>query len=129
MGFPLFTYSSTLQANSAKTNNDDGANSMTHELNPGSFAQCIAQVDNTSGGGGYTPFELTYLAWLCEIDDSRLGDSCKAMESATNMIVNKADPGHAQILRNPQYSQMGCDYKTSTEQHANFAGMYTCDFK
>ena len=130
MGLPTFTYDSTLGANSAKTNNDDGANSMTHELNAGSFAQCIAQVDNNSGGGGFTPFELTYLGWLCEIPDSRLGNDCSAMESATNMQINYSDPGHANILRNVvgTYTKMGCNYMASTESHANFAGMWTCDF-
>ena len=128
MGFPTFTYSSTLGANAAKTNNDDGANTMTHELNPGSMAQCIAEVDNTSGTAQWSSFELTYLAWLCEIPDSRLGDDCNQMLQATNMQMNYADPGHAQILRNPQYTKMGCNYMDSTQHQANFAGMYTCDF-
>ncbi len=126
MGFPVFTYSSQLDANAAKTNNDDSANHMIHELNSGSMAQCIAEVDNTSGDGTYTPFELTYLAWLCEIPDSRLGSGCDAMKAATHMVLS--DTGHAEILRNPQYTKMGCNYLTSTEHHDNFVGEYTCDF-
>ncbi|KAL6721358.1 hypothetical protein ACLMJK_000461 [Lecanora helva] len=128
MGFKPFTYSQQLDGNAAKTNNDDGSNSMTHELNSGSMAQCIAQVDNKSGGSGFTPFELTYLGWLCEIDDSRLGTMCDTMKDLTHMKVDKSDPGHAQILRNPAYSQMGCNYMDSTQQHDNYAGQYTCDF-
>ena len=129
MGYPTFTYSSTLDANAAKTNRDDGANTMTHELNPGSMAQCIAEVDNTDGTAKYTPFELTYLAWLCEIPDDRLGNACKDMLAATNMQINYSDPGHAQILRTQSYTTMGCNYMDSTQSNANFKGMYTCDFK
>lgn len=128
-GFPAFSYSSTLDGNAAKTNSDNGANSMKHQLNAGSFAQCIGQVDNTSGGGGLTPFELTYLGWLCEMPENQITEACKAMEVATNMIVDLSDPGHAQILRNPGYSQIGCNYLTATEHHDMYVGTWTCDFK
>lgn len=125
MGFPTFTYSSTLEANAAKTNKDDGGNSMTHELNPGSMAQCIAQGDDTKSSGSYTPFELTYLGWLCEITDSRLGDSCNVMESATHMQIT--DDGHAKILRTTGYTQMGCNFIESTAGNS-YGGLWTCDF-
>ncbi|KAL2057679.1 hypothetical protein ABVK25_002063 [Lepraria finkii] len=128
-GLNPFTYSSTLGGNAAKTNTDDGANKMTHELNPGSYAQCIAEVDNKTGGGGYTAFELTYLGWLCEIPDSRLGDGCAVMEQQIRMQVDTSDPGHANILRTASYTQMGCNYMDATEPNGGvFLGMYTCDF-
>ena len=126
MGFPSFAYDSTLQGNAAKTNNDDGANTMTHELNPGSMAQCIAEVDNLTGSGSYSSFDLTYLGWLCEIADSRLGNACQIMEAATNMNSG-GETGHAEILRTASYSKMGCNYLTSTSKQ-EWDGMWTCDF-
>jgi uncharacterized protein YkwD len=129
MGYSPFTYSSTLATNSAKTNADNGANAMLHELNSGSSAQCIAQVDNNTGSKGLSPFELTYLGWLCEIQDAKIGTVCQVMLDATNMQINYADPGHAEILRRPNYSQIGCNYLISTQHHDNYAGMWTCDFK
>ena len=125
MGYPEFTYSSKLGANAADTNQADGANSMTHKLNSGSMAQCIAQGDDTLGSGDYSPFDLTYLGWLCEISDGRLGNDCNVMESTTHMIIS--DDGHAKILRDPSYTQMGCNYLEST-QHLSYKGLWTCDF-
>lgn len=128
-GFPAFSYNSTLAANAAKTNADNGANVKNHELNAGSFAQCIAEVDNNAGSNGLSPFELTYLAWLCEIPDAKIGVVCKEMLDATNMQIDYSDPGHAEILRSTSYSTIGCNYLTSTQHHDNYAGMWTCDFK
>lgn len=128
MGLPAFTYSGKLDANAAKTNNDNGADKMKHQLNDGSNAQCITQVNNLTGDGVYTPFELSYLGWLCEIPDGRLGDACKAMDQATHMRITET--GHAEILRNAGYKNMGCNYLTSKEpeKHPEYQGMWTCDF-
>ena len=128
MGYSAFTYSSTLAANSAKTNADNGANSMHHELNSGSAAQCISEADNNSGSNGLSPFELIYLVWLCEIQDARIDAVCAEMTTATNIQYTIGDTDHAQILRRPSYSTIGCNYLTSTEHHDNYAGIWTCDF-
>lgn len=125
-GYPPFTYSSQLEANSAKTNKDDGGNSMTHELNDGSYAQCIAEGNDSTTSGQWSPFDLIYLGWLCEIPDSNL--DCAAMETATHMLVNTGDPGHAQILRTEGYTKMGCNYIVATEKQPNYEGLWTCDF-
>lgn len=127
-GYPPFTYSSQLEGNAAKTNNDDGGNSMTHELNDGSFAQCIAEGNDSTTSGSWSPFDLIYLGWLCEIPESNLGDACSAMEAATHMLVDTGDPGHAQILRTEGYTKMGCNYKVATEHQPNYEGLWTCDF-
>ena len=127
-GYPSFTYSSELEANAAKTNNDDGGNSMTHELNPGSYAQCIAEGNDSTTSGSWSPFDLIYLGWLCEIPEANLGDACSAMETATHMLVNTNDPGHAQILRTEGYTKMGCNYIVATEKQPNYEGLWTCDF-
>ena len=126
MGFGTFTYSSTLQNNAAKTNKDDGANQMKHELNSGSMGQVIGQVDNTDGTAQLTSFALAYLGWLCEIADSRLGNECDQMEKATNMD-SKGQTGHAEILRSTSYKQIGCNYQTPT-QPQSYKGLWTCDF-
>lgn len=126
MGLPAFTYSSKLEANAAKTNKDNGAIHMKHELNDGSNAQCITQVNNLSGDGTYTSFELSYLGWLCEIADGRLGNACAAMHEATHMRITET--GHAEILRNAGYKKMGCNYLTTVSKQDGFEGMWTCDF-
>ena len=101
---------------------------MTHELNAGSYAQCIAEGDDTTSSGSWSPFDLIYLGWLCEIPEANLGDDCDVMHAATNMYVNTTDPGHANILRTQSYTQMGCNYQAATEYHANYKGLWTCDF-
>ena len=125
-GLPSFTWDSTLEANAAKTNKDDGGNSMTHELNAGSFAQCIAEGSDTTASGSYSPFDLIYLGWLCEIPSSDLGDGCSVMEAATHMMVDTNDPGHANILRTESYTKIGCAYQAATEKQI-YAGLWTCD--
>lgn len=126
-GYPPFEWSSTLEGNAAKTNRDDGGNQMTHELNSGSFGQCIAQGSDTTASGSYSPFDLIYLGWLCEIPSADLGDGCAIMKAATNMQVNTADPGHANILRTAGYTKIGCNYIAATEPQG-YAGLWTCDF-
>ena len=102
---------------------------MTHELNPGSEAQCIGEVDNLDGDGTLTSFELSYLGWLCEIPDSRLGSMCDEMHKATNMFVNTADPGHANILRTTSYTKMGCAYQQYAHPNNDKSvGEWLCDF-
>ena len=101
---------------------------MTHELNAGSYAQCIAEGDDSTTSGSWSPFDLIYLGWLCEIPEANLGDDCSAMEAATHMFVNTTDPGHANILRTSGYTQMGCNYQAATESHDNYQGLWTCDF-
>ena len=127
-GYPPFEYSSQLESNAAKTNKDDGGNSMTHELNDGSFAQCIAEGNDSTTSGSWSPFDLIYLGWLCEIPEASLTDACSAMEAATHMIVDTNDPGHAQILRTEGYTKMGCNYIVATEHQPNYEGLWTCDF-
>ena len=127
-GYPPFEYSSQLEGNAAKTNKDDGGNSMTHELNGGSFAQCIAEGNDSTTSGSWSPFDLIYLGWLCEIPEASLTDACSAMEAATHMLVDTNDPGHAQILRTEGYTKMGCNYIVATEHQPNYEGLWTCDF-
>ena len=39
---------------------------MGHMLNPGSFAQCIAEGNNEKMNGTYSPFDVAFLMWICE---------------------------------------------------------------
>lgn len=127
-GFPPFEYDSQLAGNSAKTNAATGAMVMTHQLNTGSNAQCIAQASPSKGSyKNLTPFEMTYLGWLCEIDDSKLTTLCKDMMDFSKMIVDKGNPGHAKILQG-KYKYMGCNYQDTT-QDRSYDGQWTCDFK
>jgi len=126
-GYKDLVYDDTLQGNSAKTGVDNGGNKMTHELNAGSFAQCIAEGDDKTGSGDLSPFDMIYLGWLCEIPDSSLGDMCTTMKNTVHMKVDTTDPGHANILRTASYTKMGCSYQPATEQQ-QYAGQWTCDF-
>lgn len=127
-GFNDFTYDGTLQSNSAKTLYDNGANHMTHELNSGSFAQCLAEGSTTASAGDLKPFDMVYLGWLCEIDSSDIMEDCQTMNSTIHMGVDFADPeGHANILRTAAYTKIGCAFQTATETQT-YSGLWSCDF-
>lgn len=126
-GFNKFVYDDTLQSNSVKTGIDNGGNQMKHELNAGSFAQCIAEGDATSGSGDLSPFDMIYLGWLCEIPQANLGDMCLTMTNTVHMNITAGDVGHANILRTASYTKMGCSFQTATEPQ-NYVGQWTCDF-
>lgn len=126
-GYNDLEYDSTLQGNAAKTNTADGGNEMKHELNAGSLAQCIAEGHDSTTAGDLSPFDLIYLAWLCEIPEPNLGTMCATMKTATGMSDHTSDPSHAKILRTASYTKMGCNFLESTNK-ASYGGLWTCDF-
>ncbi|KAL9597778.1 MAG: hypothetical protein Q9179_004150, partial [Wetmoreana sp. 5 TL-2023] len=71
---PELAWSTTLVANVQKTEKDDNGAQLIHELNPGSYAQVLAQGHNTamSCTAPDSPFELAYVGWLCEVPSTVL---------------------------------------------------------
>ena len=98
--------------------NEGGAAEMNHKLNQGSYAQVIASGSSGKGSNGLTPFELATQLWLCELPQGNIG---------CNGPSNGADTGHAEILKSPSYTKIGCYYMDSVKKNLGFAGMYTCD--
>ena len=119
-----YTWDATLAANAAKTVKDDGGSVMTHELNPGSMAQCIAEGSDGSGSDGRTGFEQAAAMWMCEKPAGSL--DCG---SATNA---NGDTGHADIIKSTSYSAVGCAYQASTTGGTATGdgqkGLWACDY-
>ncbi|KAL9105855.1 MAG: hypothetical protein Q9227_009018 [Pyrenula ochraceoflavens] len=155
MSLSALTWSDSLAANSQKTVNDNNGgqgNSMTHELNSGSHAQVLGEgfenmpVGNvqyatglSSNGqswatamGGMSPFELTYVAWLCE-KPSAQGlsgtNTCTIEGNVLNSHNIEAGTGHYDILTG-QYSVIGCAYAANPSANSawpQMAGLWGCD--
>lgn len=119
-----YTWDATLAANAAKTVKDDGGSVMTHELNSGSMAQCIAEGSEGSGSDGRTGFEQAAAMWMCEKPAGSL--DCG---SATNA---NGDTGHADIIKSTSYSAVGCAYQASTTGSTATGdgqkGLWACDY-
>lgn len=99
MGMSDLAFDQTLQDNSQKTVNDDKGQ-MTHELNPGSFAQVLAP-------GNADDFEKVFVGgWLCEIPSlPGLDGICSTMSQGW---AYNGETGHADILTSKAYSKIGC---------------------
>lgn len=109
MGMSNLVWDQTLQNNDQKTVNDDKG-TMTHELNPGSFAQVLAP-------GGPDDFEKVFVGgWLCEIPTlPGLDGICNTMSQGW---AYDGQTGHADILTSKAYSKIGC---------ANAYNLWGCD--
>lgn len=101
MGMSDLTWDQTLQNNDLKTVNDDKG-TMTHELNPGSFAQVLAP-----GTCEDSAFEKVFVGgWLCEIPSlPGLDGICNTMSQGW---AYDGQTGHADILTSKAYSKIGC---------------------
>ena len=127
------TWSDQLAANAAKTGKDDGGVNENHELNPGSYAQVIAPSSQSFSQDlkGDTPFELTYVAWLCEVS------SDPQLQTGTNQcaLVNSvlhysySDTGHHDILVSTSYKSIGCAFTQNPNAQAGspYQGLWICD--
>ena len=127
------TWSDQLAANAQKTGNDDGGVNENHELNPGSFAQVIAPSAQSFSQDlqGDTPFELTYVVWLCEVpSDPQLQtdtDQCALVQSVLNYVMEET--GHHNILVSTVYNSIGCAFTQNPNAQAisPYQGLWICD--
>jgi len=133
---PAFTWNDELAGNAQKTGNDDGGSDEKHELNSISMAQVITpgitDCSQASGcGGSSSGFALAYLAgWLCEKPKAPLTSAmCSAATGAAHMDLSSGETGHADILNNPDYKQIGCAFATNPNVGANaqWTGLWICD--
>ena len=125
---------------------------MNHELNTGSNAQVLGMgFENMPSGtvqyatgipangqswtqamGGMTPFELTYVAWLCEKPSAQGlsgAATCSIEENVLNSHNIEPGTGHFDILTG-QYSQIACAYATNPSADPawpQMAGLWGCD--
>ena len=134
-GLGTFTWDDGLATVSSNTNAANGANSMTHHMVPPSLGQVIAQgsssLTGTSSQGTLGPFDLLYLGWICEMSDKIPDFPCPDATAATHMQTD-GETIHAQILMNPSYTKLGCNFMDATDPGAQvfpdiFQGMLTCD--
>ncbi|KAL9103939.1 MAG: hypothetical protein Q9187_008953 [Circinaria calcarea] len=131
---PTLSWSSVLTENALKTGTDGGGVTQTHQLNPGSFAQVITPGMSTAvvDLGGDTPFELSYVAWLCEVSsDSQLSaggvNQCDLVEKVLHMRYSST--GHYDILTSKKYTQIGCAFARNPGAAATsvYQGLWVCD--
>ena len=134
-GLPTFTWDDALATVSANTNIANGANSMNHHRVPPSLGQVIAEGSSTktasSSQGELGPIDLLWLDWICELSVKIPGFPCSDALGATNMDT-AGETIHAEILMNPQYTKLGCNYMDATDPGSQgavqiYKGMFTCD--
>ena len=134
-GLGTFAWDDGLAAVSANTNTANGANSMIHHNVAPSLGQVIAQgsssLTGSSSQGELGPMDLFYLGWICELSGEIPDFPCSDATAATHMNTN-GEFIHAQILMNPQYTKLGCNYMDATDPASQvfpdtYQGMLTCD--
>ena len=127
------TWSDQLASNAQKTGKDDGGVNENHELNPGSYAQVIAPSSQSFSQNlkGDTPFELTYVGWLCEVpSDPQLQtgtDQCALVNNVLHYYYT--DTGHHDILVSSSYKSIGCAFTQNPNAQAGspYQGLWICD--
>ena len=129
-GLPTFTWDDALATVSANTNAANGANAMNHHMVPPSLGQVITEGSTTQSAGDLGPIDLLWLDWICELSGSIPDFPCSQAMAATNMKTSETI--HAQILMDPHYTKLGCNYLDATDPGAQvfphvWQGMLTCD--
>ena len=129
-GLPTFTWDDALATVSANTNAANGANTMNHHMVPPSLGQVITEGSTTQTAGDLGPIDLLWLDWICELSSKIPEFPCSEAMAATNMKTSETI--HAEILMNPQYTKLGCNYLDATDPGAQvfphvWQGMLTCD--
>ena len=127
------TWSDKLTANARKTGVDNGGKTENHELNPGSFAQVITPGSQSFDANlkGDTPFELCFVAWLCEVpSDPQLKkgtDQCALVKNVLRLVYSGT--GHHDILTSDNYKSIGCAFTQNpgAEKGSPWQGLWVCD--
>lgn len=129
-GLNALEWNTTLEANALKTGNDDHGSIETHELNPGSTAQVITPGQEVSVGdlNGDSPFDLSYITWLCEVPtDLELKGQCQTVSNVLHMRYD--DTGHHDILCSKNYTAIGCAFTQNpfSAKASTYQGLWVCD--
>ena len=127
---PSLTWSTALVANVQKTEQDDHGYHLNHELNPGSYAQVLAQGFNTAMTctAPDSPFELAYVGWLCEVPSGVLTNDngvnqCDKVKNCLHLRYSQGQIGHWQILTNKDYKTVGCAFTAAKPAQAGYEGL------
>lgn len=132
---PLLKWNHQLELNALKTGTDGAGYYQNHELNPGTMAQVITPGMSVKYGddlGGDSPFELSFVAWLCESSsDAELKsdgkDQCKLVDDKLHMYYD--DKGHYEVLTRKEYTKIGCAFadNPNSGNATPYQGLWVCD--
>jgi Cysteine-rich secretory protein family len=132
--------SSQLISNAQQVGESNGGVNENHSLIPNiAMGQCITpgQAHSYPANQQYSPFELAYLAWLCEVpSDEQLQPAANGGVNPCSVVnevlhMEYSDTGHHQILVDPQWKSYGCAYvaNPNANQYTSvYQGIYTCNF-
>ncbi|MCJ1347801.1 hypothetical protein MMC31_006030 [Peltigera leucophlebia] len=132
---PLLKWNHQLEINAFKTGTDGAGVDQNHELNEGTLAEVIAPGMRIKYGGdlgGDTPFELSYVAWLCESSsDAELKsdgtDHCQLVEENLHVLYSEKDT--YDILTSEAYTNIGCAFVDNPDlgNDTPYQGLWVCD--
>jgi len=137
----LLEWSDHLQGNAQKTTDDNHGSTQNHELNPGSYGQCLTPGFSSATSGmktdGLTPFEMAYLSWMCESSgDSQLSaaenggvDLCSLITGPSSIMhMDLTELGHYKILTSTSYKTIGCAFTSNpSSTQDQWTGLWGCD--
>jgi cysteine-rich secretory family protein len=132
-GLPPLVWDGRLATNALRTGQATGGASLAHMMLEGTMAQVLVQGENDASCGkdfgGYSPFELSYLSWLCESPgDPGLAGRCGDVLSRSG-IASGGQTAHHEILSDPKYRSIGCAFSQnpSAGSCSGFNGVWACD--
>lgn len=133
-GLPLQNWDGQLAANAHKTGQASGGMFLAHQMNRGTAGQVLTMGVDDEGAcgrsmGGYTPFEIVYYSWLCEVpNDPALQGRCPEILRISR-IMSMGQTGHHTILAGKGYKRIGCAFaKNQGARGCGFAtGVWACD--
>lgn len=140
-GLPLLAWDADRTYTSALTgyNNmiQDLFHTPRHYLFKGSYAQVLSPGidDNTVCSRNirpYTPFQLSWFAWLCEVPkDPAIRTSCPRASKISHLVcpTGAEATGHHDILANKDYKTIGCSFTRNPYGRACdlWTGFWICD--
>lgn len=131
---PAQIWDTALVTNAAKTGQATGGKAMVHQMNRGTRGQVLVMgVDDdgkcTRNFADWTPFELYYYSWLCEVPgDPALNGECNKI-LRTSRIMSAGQTGHYKILSSKGYKKIGCAFtkNSNASKCAAWTGIWACD--
>ncbi|KAL8679451.1 MAG: hypothetical protein Q9186_004281 [Xanthomendoza sp. 1 TL-2023] len=120
-------------ANTGRANCGGGCG-MNHHA-PKNAAEVISPgSDNDNGQNlhGRSPFEISYIAWICEVPSAQMGDACSLVDVNNKdavMRITMNGRGHHDILVDNNYKKIGCAFTPNSNANEWFLGrgQWICD--
>ncbi|KAL8726149.1 MAG: hypothetical protein Q9166_006906 [cf. Caloplaca sp. 2 TL-2023] len=116
--------------------NCGGACGMNHHAASGAAEVIAPGSDNAMGQDlhGRSPFEISFIAWICEKPSSQMGDACRLVDvnNKNNVMgIIMSGTGHHDILVDNSYTQIGCAFTKNPNADEWFLsqGQWVCDLK